>query len=105
MANISPSGRADEGGDPTARSGPGGSAAGNPTARRGAGGSAEDRDPTTSRTDVDPTTVRYAGGSGDIAEDSDPTARRTDADPNVHQYADNPVSIQRQILCHVATER
>ncbi|KAJ6324337.1 hypothetical protein OIU76_011610 [Salix suchowensis] len=56
-ANISPSGRADEGGDPTARSGPGGSAAGNPTARRGAGGSAEDRDPTASRTDVDPTTV------------------------------------------------
>ncbi|KAJ6695569.1 hypothetical protein OIU74_014642 [Salix koriyanagi] len=99
-ADILPSGRAAEKGDPTARSRPGGSAAGDLTARRGAGDRAEDSDPTARRTGADPTAVNYAGGStfrhtGGCAEDADPTVSTRPA----MRITRNPTAEEHPSVC------
>ncbi|KAJ6748507.1 hypothetical protein OIU79_029587 [Salix purpurea] len=91
-ASILPSGRAAEGGDPTAHSRPGGNAVGDLTACRRAGGREEDSDPTARRKGDSAagnrTVCRRAGGN---TQDSNPTARREDgsedADPTARRYA------------------
>ncbi|KAJ6728058.1 hypothetical protein OIU74_006165 [Salix koriyanagi] len=90
-----------------------------------AGGRAADSDPTARRevgsADADPTARRHANGravrhASGRAESADPTARtrpgadraesaNPSADPTTRTRPGRSVSIQRQILCHVAIKR